>query len=93
MDENPAKAYLDAAPNPLTSNFNHIGFTVLDADAEIHKMLGKLRADLEAVVAAIQALELVEKDRRLKHASKSSESKPPVRKTRQPKVVDIATKR
>ena len=93
VDANPSKAYLDVAQSPPTSGFSHIGFTVLDADDEIHKMLVKLRADLQAVVEAIQALELMEQERRSKHATKSSEPKPPARRTRRPKIIDIASKR
>jgi len=92
VDQNPMKACLDAPKSPPMSSFSHIGFTVLDADGEIHKMLGKLRADLQAVVAAIQALELMQQERRSKHAAKSSEPKPTARKTRHSKVIDIATK-
>ncbi len=75
------------------SAVNHIGFRVLDADAEIHQMLVKLRADLEAVVQAIQALESMEQQRQLKG---SGQSKPatPARKARKPrKVVSIESRR
>jgi len=82
-----------APPLLPQSAVNYIGFTVLDADAEIHKMLVKLRADLEAVVQAIQALELMEQQRQSKGPSQAKAATP-ARKARKPKkVVCIESKR
>ncbi len=84
---------LGALPPSSRSAVRHIGFRVLDADAEIHQMLGKLRSDLEAVVQAIQVLESMDRQRRCKDPGRTQAATPARKAGKPKKVVSIETKR
>jgi hypothetical protein len=68
--------------------------TALEVKANIHKLLTRLYADLQAVEDAIQALELISPENRSKRSRGSSRTRQSTAKIPKPNnVVDIHTKR
>jgi hypothetical protein len=79
-----------SAAGPLA----HIDLTALDVQVNIHKLLTRLYADLQAVEDAIQALELISPESQSNRFRGSSRPRPLTAQIPKPNnVVDIHTKR